>query len=89
MVCSKEREHVPLLGGQVDLIDDTVVVKRLRYDTVVAVNTLGNCQFVGKIQSHLNTAKIVKVFMNDINVKKIVFKNYLSLFFCLMGFEDS
>lgn len=39
MVCSKEREHVPLLGGQVDLIDDTVVVKRLRYDTVVAVNT--------------------------------------------------
>lgn len=89
MVCSKEREHVPLLDGQVDLIDDTVVVKRLRYDTVVAVSTLGHYQFIGKIHSHLNTAKIVKVFMNDINVKKIVFKNYLSLFFCLMGFEDS
>ena len=56
---------------------------------MVAVSTLGHYQFIGKIQSHLNTAKIVKVFMNDINVKKIVFKNYLSLFFCLMGFEDS
>ena len=49
MVCSKETEQVPLLGGQVDLIHDTVVVKRLRYDTVVAVNTLGNYQFIGKI----------------------------------------
>ena len=26
--------------------------------------------------------------MNDVNVKKSVFKNYLFLFFCLMGFED-
>lgn len=38
-----------MLGGQVNLIDDTVMVKRLRYDTMVAVKTLGSYQFIGKI----------------------------------------